>query len=443
MTVNTVKMIDTKPSYNLKVILRETGIKSDTLRAWERRYSLPVPKRTAGGHRLYSQRDLETIKWLQARQEEGLSISRAVQLWRDIEVTHLDPLEVMAVSLPPGEPSLPSVDSDLTHFREAWVRACMDFDEVMADQQLTLALSRHAPEQVCLEVIMKGLAQIGQLWYENKATVQQEHIASSMALRRVNALLAAAPPPTRAQTVCLICPPEELHTFPLLLLALMLRYRGWPVAYFGADVPVAQMESVLQVTQPALVVLAAQTLWTAAEALATAQFFVANQVSVAYGGYIFNQLPQLRQYIPGYFLGETMEDAVTTITSILSLRAPMPATTPISPAYQAALAAFDRHRWLLEGHVGQLLQSEGWTKGYLRTVNRHLANDIRAALTFGDITLIDREIDWVSRLLANHEIPQEFLERYLAVYHEVAREYLEGPGAPLIEWLAETGAGIQ
>jgi DNA-binding transcriptional MerR regulator len=71
-------MLSKSPAFNLKAVLRETGLAADTLRAWERRYGLPTPQRTAGGHRLYSQYDIETIKWLIARQAEGLSISRAV-----------------------------------------------------------------------------------------------------------------------------------------------------------------------------------------------------------------------------------------------------------------------------------------------------------------------------------------------------------------------------
>ena len=82
------------PAYNLKVVIRETGLKADTLRAWERRYGLPQPERTSGGHRLYSQRDIEIIKWLMARQQEGLSISRAVDLWRGLESEGQDPLHM-------------------------------------------------------------------------------------------------------------------------------------------------------------------------------------------------------------------------------------------------------------------------------------------------------------------------------------------------------------
>ncbi|HMN28091.1 MAG TPA: MerR family transcriptional regulator, partial [Caldilineaceae bacterium] len=69
------------PVYNLKAVVRETGLKPDTIRAWERRYGLPEPRRTESGHRLYSLNDINMLKWLIARQNEGVSISRAVELW--------------------------------------------------------------------------------------------------------------------------------------------------------------------------------------------------------------------------------------------------------------------------------------------------------------------------------------------------------------------------
>ena len=55
---------DLTPTYNLKAVVQETGLKPDTLRAWERRYGIPEPDRTGGGHRLYSQHDINTLKWL-------------------------------------------------------------------------------------------------------------------------------------------------------------------------------------------------------------------------------------------------------------------------------------------------------------------------------------------------------------------------------------------
>src|SRR5512141_2226556 len=129
-------MVSTTPAYNLKVVLKETGLPADTLRAWERRYGLPVPQRTPGGHRLYSERDIHTIKWLMARQAEGLSISRAVDLWNEQIASGSDPL---AGTLPSAITllSVPavlsqSVETTLDALRSHWIMACMNFNESAA-----------------------------------------------------------------------------------------------------------------------------------------------------------------------------------------------------------------------------------------------------------------------------------------------------------------------
>ena len=51
-----------RPAYNLKAVVKETGIKPPTLRAWERRYGFPNPARTEGGHRQYSQSDIDALR---------------------------------------------------------------------------------------------------------------------------------------------------------------------------------------------------------------------------------------------------------------------------------------------------------------------------------------------------------------------------------------------
>ena len=40
-------------------VARRTGVGISTLRAWERRHNLLLPRRTAGGHRLYAAADVE------------------------------------------------------------------------------------------------------------------------------------------------------------------------------------------------------------------------------------------------------------------------------------------------------------------------------------------------------------------------------------------------
>lgn len=55
---------------------QRTGINSITLRAWERRYGLLQPQRTAKGHRLYNQADVELVQRTLALIERGVPLRK-------------------------------------------------------------------------------------------------------------------------------------------------------------------------------------------------------------------------------------------------------------------------------------------------------------------------------------------------------------------------------
>src|SRR6187402_1149831 len=48
--------------YRIQAVAELTGVQEATLRAWERRYGVPAPQRTATGYRLYTHKDVETVK---------------------------------------------------------------------------------------------------------------------------------------------------------------------------------------------------------------------------------------------------------------------------------------------------------------------------------------------------------------------------------------------
>ncbi|RPH60835.1 MAG: MerR family transcriptional regulator, partial [Chloroflexi bacterium] len=291
------------PAYNLKVVLKETGIKADVLRAWERRYGLPMPQRTEGGHRLYSQRDIETIKWLIARQNEGLSISRAVDLWRELESASTDPLAEIRQTGISAPQVFPVSHSSLDSLRAEWVNACLAFDEAAAEQALNQAFGLYSVEVVCTDLLQRGMFDIGELWIHGQSSVQQEHFASGLAMRRLDALLGAAPAPVRSETIVTACPADEWHVFPLLIFTLFLRRRGWNVIYLGANVPADRMAEAVDAIRPKLVILAAQQLTSAVSLREMALVLRKKGIQSAYGGRIFNRIPEIRAYIPGHFLG--------------------------------------------------------------------------------------------------------------------------------------------
>jgi DNA-binding transcriptional MerR regulator len=137
------------PVYNLKAVVLETGLKPPTLRAWERRYGLPIPVRSKGGHRQYSLRDIEMLKWLKSRQEEGISISHAVELWRSQVKEGKDPLRLQSSSdsVTAVSSITPVIGANIVELRQSWVSACLAFDRKSALQVLAQAFAQLSQKQ--------------------------------------------------------------------------------------------------------------------------------------------------------------------------------------------------------------------------------------------------------------------------------------------------------
>jgi MerR family transcriptional regulator, light-induced transcriptional regulator len=56
-----------------------TGIPAATLRIWEARHGFPVPARLPGGHRRYSEHDVELVRAVVALRQQGLSLVAAIE----------------------------------------------------------------------------------------------------------------------------------------------------------------------------------------------------------------------------------------------------------------------------------------------------------------------------------------------------------------------------
>ncbi len=438
MGVTMVKKKGT-PTFNLKAVVRETGLRPDTLRAWERRYGLPQPQRTSGGHRVYSHRDIKTLKWLIARQEEGLSISRAVELWRQLEADDRDPLVEPAYAVPDttAAPAFLPQGEALSELRHAWLSAALEFNETAAEQALTYALALYPAETVCIEILLKGLAEIGEGWYRGNVTVQQEHFISELSMRRLEAMMAATPAPTRPGRVLVGCAPEETHTFPPLLLAFLLKQRGWETVYLGARVPAERFDATVASIRPHLVVLTAQRLYTASTLLEVAATLRSEGIPLAFGGGIFNRVPQLRQHIPGHFLGERLEMAPQAVEELLTSSPPVPAIADVSETYRQALDEFDERLALVEAEMWKLLGSDKIARAHISIANEALTKNIVAALSLGDINLLWADIAWVEGLLENRRIPRELLHRFLNAYYQAAKTHLNGNSTLILDYLAQ------
>lgn len=219
---------------------RRVGLTPELLRAWERRYGVLQPTRTAGGLRLYSPTDERRIRTMQARIADGLSPAEAARLVLADESTA------------PAERAGPPIDREAEHLRDALDR----FDADEAHATLDRLLAALVLDTVLSEVVIPYLRELGDRWEAGTATVAQEHFASSLIRGRLGSL-ARGWERGGGPLALLACAPGEHHDLPLLAFGLALRARGWRIAYLGADTPGESIADAAEQLDPALVVVSA------------------------------------------------------------------------------------------------------------------------------------------------------------------------------------------
>ena len=94
------------------------------------------------------------------------------------------------------------------------------------------------PGEIHRSVIAPALTAVGDAWESGELTVDEEHVASNVALRLIGRQGPRfARRGRRRGTVVVGAPPGDRHGIPTALVADLLRERGYDVVDLGADVP--------------------------------------------------------------------------------------------------------------------------------------------------------------------------------------------------------------
>jgi len=310
---NFLSQFSDKPRYNTKAVAQETGVPADTFRAWERRYGVPRPQRTEGGHRLYSERDIATIRWLRDRTAEGLTISQAIALMTDGSESNLSWLSTAVDTEPHTWERLNSrLFASLT-----------DFDSTRAEQILGEAFALYPLEEVFLRLVQPVMIEVGEQWHAGRLTVTAEHFATQFVRRKLSGLFNTYNITDGRGLVLVGCAPSEQHDLGALMLSVFLVRHGWQVIYLGPEVPMKDLLDTVRQLQPDMVCMSASTTETATQLLEVGRAVLSLTPPTphfAYGGRAFNLNPVLAQKMPGVNLGKDAQEAVDTVAGILGGR---------------------------------------------------------------------------------------------------------------------------
>jgi DNA-binding transcriptional MerR regulator len=301
-----------RPLFNTKAVVQQTGIPAPTLRAWERRYALFSPQRADNDYRLYTERDMVLLRWLRGRVEDGMSISQAIALYRHLSQDQAQSLvskEVLAQVVQGKEQiqekyfNYPTPHNMLIA-RDSLIEQFQDLDEQAAHVMMGSLLSLYPIEQVCAELIVPTLWQIGHLWSHGKLTVCAEHFASNFFRSILTNRFHITPGNLQGPLVLVGCAPGEAHELASLMLALFLRLRGLRVSYLGQDIETAGLLATVHKLHPAMLCISL-TMPAYISALTDLAHRIHNLPAprpiFAFGGQAFSEHPEIVTQIPGQY----------------------------------------------------------------------------------------------------------------------------------------------
>ena len=242
--------------YTIKEAAVRAGLSIPLLRAWERRYGIVRPERTASGYRLYDEPSIQRLRAMRRLVNAGWSPSQAA---RQIETEGTAPDSDIAAAPGPQRAGASTGADSRVDVAADFVAAAAALDERWIETLLDDLFASASFERVVDDRLMPALRALGEAWAAGTLSVGGEHAASNAVLRRLSASFQAAGLASADPPVLVGLPPGSRHEIGALAFATAARRRGIHVVYLGADVPRESWVEAVQTTRARAVVIAIPT----------------------------------------------------------------------------------------------------------------------------------------------------------------------------------------
>ena len=220
--------------FSIKDLEHFTGVKSHTIRAWEQRYKLLVPKRTATNIRYYSGDDLKKLLNVSYLMYHGMKISKIADLGDEALIDKVNEVQI-------EEGGLSAVFSRLK-------LSMLNYDEALFNEIVREHSNEHGLEKTVLEVFLPFLSQIGVLWLTNSICPAQEHFISHLMRQVLNSAVDCLQEDLKsdAPIAVLYLPEREIHDISLLFIHFLCRKYQIRSVFLGASVPFSDLMGVAE-----------------------------------------------------------------------------------------------------------------------------------------------------------------------------------------------------
>jgi DNA-binding transcriptional MerR regulator len=224
--------------YSISDIEGLIGVKAHTIRAWEVRYNLVPPKRTATNIRFYNEEDLKMLLNVVTLNENGYKISKIAKM----SSKQIADLVVQLKT---------NWNNDIVQVLQL-SNAALTYDEVAFSDILAGCIAEMGLTKAMDTVLFPFMKKIGMLWQTGTIDPSHEHFASNLIRDRIIVEIDKVEKPRKVnpKRFLLFLPEGEMHETGLLFARYLLKNCGHDTLYLGQEIPYADVKKVLDSYHP-------------------------------------------------------------------------------------------------------------------------------------------------------------------------------------------------
>jgi len=219
-----------KTRFSIKDLENFTGIKSHTIRIWEKRYKLLAPSRTITNIRFYDSNNFMKLLNVNLLYKNGFKISKIAQLSEASIITKVKEL----------------VSNKVAEERaiDAFKIAMINFDSNLFQKTYSKLSESKSFKQIFYDVFIPLLDNIGYLWQTKTIKPVHEHFISSLIVQKLSHNIEqnlSIELNDSGKVFVLYLPLGEIHELGLLFLHYELTLRGYQSIYLGSSISMDQI----------------------------------------------------------------------------------------------------------------------------------------------------------------------------------------------------------
>ncbi len=225
--------VNTADLMSIGQLAKATGISSDTIRVWERRYGKPVPIRLPSGHRRYND---DHLAWLRRVAEALQRGNRPGKVVRSSD----EELAALVAREPDPEPSSSTPEI------QAMVQMVRTYDAITLVGLLRDAYRSMGAVRLLDQRVAPLLTRVGALWRDGTLKIRHEHFVTEVMQDFLRRLRSEFEVSFKSPTIVLATLPDEEHGLGVQMCAVAATTVGVRPHILGRCTPIAETVAATQ-----------------------------------------------------------------------------------------------------------------------------------------------------------------------------------------------------